>query len=171
MIPTENLLRGQPITWGEQVRQYYHANTFAALYLTALSANNNQPTRDFESMRDFAQWTLGEALEVPTDNIDQIRRTEMYVPAAAQWILLAGECIWGFCKERAGNDGSMVDQRWIGGYDGGDLVWKGEEGYGVERWAFWKKRFGEIGNLEGTEAVVRRSAVEADETMRKIEAE
>lgn len=41
-------------------------------------------------------------------------------------------------------------------------------GSGVERWAFWKKRFGEIGGLEGAEGVVRRLAAEAEEEMGRI---
>lgn len=119
-------------------------------------------------MCDYAQWELSEALEVPTDRIEQVRRTEMYVPAAAQWILLAGECIWRFCKEKLGNDGEMVEPRWIGGYDGGELMWIGEPGFKVERWAFWKKRFGEIGRLERVEEDDRRLAKEAEEAMEKI---
>lgn len=39
-------------------------------------------------------------------------------------------------------------------------MWGGEEGFGVERWAFWKKRFGEIGELEGPEEEMGRIGVE-----------
>lgn len=92
----------------------------------------------------------------------------MYVPAASQWILKAGATVERFCRERANNDGEMGVKRWIGGDDGGDSMWDGEEGFSVERWAFWKKRFGEMGRLEGAERVVRRSAVEAEEEMGRI---
>lgn len=42
-------------------------------------------------------------------------------------------------------------RRWVGGDDGGVLMWWGEEEGGVERWAFWKKWFGEVGRLDGAE--------------------
>ena len=97
----------------------------------------------------------------------------MYVPAAGRWMLLAGPILWRFCEQRANNDdGEMVvRRRWVGGDDGGELLWGGEDGFGVERWGFWKKRFGEVGGLEGAEGVVRRLAREAEEVMGRIEAE
>lgn len=164
----QQLLRGNPITWGEQVQKHTHANTFAALYLRALDSNLQTPHRDFAAMRNHAQWTLCEALEVPTDHAEQVHRTEMYVPAASQWILKAGATVSRFCAQRANNDGERVVQRGIGGDDGGEWVWGGEEGFGVERWAFGKKRFGEVGGLEGAEGVVRRLAAEAEEETGRI---
>ncbi|KAF6224754.1 hypothetical protein HO133_009948 [Letharia lupina] len=119
--PTSQLLRGNPITWGEQVQKHTHANTFKALYLHALDSNLQTPHRHFAAMHNHAQWTLCEALEVPTDHVEQVRRTEMYVPAASQWILKAGATVSRFCAQRANNDGERVVQRWIGGDNSGGV--------------------------------------------------
>ena len=162
-------MRGRPITWAEQIRKTAHANTFAALYLNALASNGRKPARDFRAMCDYSHWTLCDALEVPTDSIQQIDRTEMYVPGASQYILLAGELLWKLCGEKACNDGEMVIPRWVGGDDGGDRMWLGEEGFGYQRWAFWKQRFREIATLERAQDVVKRLAAEAEKAMGSIE--
>jgi hypothetical protein len=36
---------------------------------------------------------------------------------------------------------------WIEGSDGGKCLWSGDDGFSVERWNFWKQRFGIIGGL------------------------
>ena len=51
---------------------------------------------------------------------------------------------------------------------GGSVAMMAGSGCGVVRRAFWKKRFGEIGGLEGAEGVVRRLAAEAGEEMGRI---
>lgn len=94
----------------------------------------------------------------------------MYIPAAAPWILIAGPNIWLFSKRNDGATGDNVTQRWIGGDDGGELLWVGSEGFSLERWGFWKKRFGEISGIEAKKHV-RQLAARAVEEMEKIERE
>jgi hypothetical protein len=43
--------------------------------------------------------------------------------------------------------GATEQRDWIEGSDGGKCLWSGDDGFSVERWNFWKQRFGIIGGL------------------------
>jgi hypothetical protein len=89
-----------------------------------------------------------QALEVEIATYPQIRRAGIYIPAAAQWLLHSAPLIWEFCKRKDLYSGKMETKEWIGGSDGSKALWKGEDGFGVERWMFWKERFGAAAGLK-----------------------
>jgi len=154
-------------TWDAQSRKYTNGNVFAALYLRELDPHG--PPRDLGSMKNLAQWNISVALELPIDTLERFQQTEIYVPPAALWILIAGRNVYECCKAKVNNTGDLVQQRWMGMY-GGTLLWTGEEGFSIERWNFWKQRFSHISQLEGTERVVQLAAQAAEE-MEKIDGE
>ena len=118
-------------------------------------------------MRTQARWSLMYALEIATDSPGQIRRTEIYVPPAARWILITGRNLYEYCKSSLDYEGEAVVQRWMGGPEhGSQLLFMGRDGFSIERWAFWKKR---IRGLEGATDGVKNLAVQAAEMMVEIE--
>ncbi|MCJ1423539.1 hypothetical protein MMC29_001423 [Sticta canariensis] len=79
------------------------------------------------------------------------RYAAMYVPAAANWILLAGQRIYELCKSdynrKDGAPGLSLDEiEWL---------WDKGRGYSLGRWALWKKRFGEVAITQGLQDGVR----------------
>jgi hypothetical protein len=89
------------------------------------------------------------------------------VPAAAVWILHAG--VWLFKK---GDNGEGVEGDGVG-FNPEEITWlyEGPCGYNRERWAFWKKRFGEEAeNMEAGEET-RTFALKAYDAMITIEGE
>ncbi|KAG9605862.1 hypothetical protein KCU77_g372, partial [Aureobasidium melanogenum] len=134
-----------PLTWQEQAQQYKAANSFAALYLTVLTPSI---TCEWKSMQCIARDTLIQSLEVEFATYAQIRRAGIYIPAAAQGILHSAPLIWDFCKRKDLYSGNMEWREWVGGSDGSKALWKGEDGFSVERWMFWKERFGIAAGLK-----------------------
>lgn len=139
-----------PIPWPEQARRVRAANTFAATYLCAIDANG--PAIELKAMKTLAKTTLMEALEIPLETPEQIRRAEIYVPAAIQWILISGRHIYNCCRRKDGFEGEKVPKRWIGGNDGGENVFAGDEGFSIERWRFWARRLRDV-SKSGVEAM------------------
>lgn len=134
-----------PLTWQQQAQQYKSANTFAALYLSALTPSI---THEWKSMQCITRDTLTQALEVEIVTYSQIRRAGIYIPAAAQWLLHSAPLIWEFCKRKCLCSGNMEERDWIGGSDGSKALWQGEGGFSVERWVFWKGRFKDAAGLK-----------------------
>lgn len=73
--------------------------------------------------------------------------------------------------------GGTEEREWIGGSDGSEALWKGECGFSVERWVFWKERFGAATGLKRSgfagrvvDGVVMR-AKEAVTVMQAVEQE
>ncbi len=154
-------------TWDNHIRKHRNSNRFAALYLHELDPLG--PRGDLEAMQEYAKWSLVDALELPLDTPERFQQTEIYVPPAAQWILIAGRNIHRCCRTRQDNTGDLVIQCWKGAY-GGTLLWTGEEGFSIERWEFWKQRFGEIAQL-GENHMVKQLAAQAAEEMGIIDSE
>lgn len=76
------------------------------------------------------------------------------VPAAAIWFVLCPSMIYEACQRQ-----ECADREVPGG------LWKGEpqQGYSIARWAFWRKRFGEVEcHSDATEATQEacRAAIE-----------
>lgn len=147
------------------MRKYTNGNIFAALYLRDLDENSS---KEFGLMRHYCLSIMRVALEVATDTPEQIRRTEIHVPQAARWIDITGCNIYNFSRANLNSTGENIIQVWIGGEDGGPLVWTGADGFSVERWTFWRKRFGEIARFAVKEEV-KKLAAQAAEEMEKIE--
>ncbi|KAI4855958.1 hypothetical protein E4T45_02591 [Aureobasidium sp. EXF-8846] len=133
-----------PLTWHQQAQQYKKANSFAAVYTSALSPFI---THEWKSMQYKALGCLSQALEVEVLTHLQIRRAGLCIPAATAWLLHAAPRIFEFCKSRELYQGVVEQRPWIGGSDGGKCLWKGDDGFGIERWMFWKQRFEVIGGL------------------------
>ncbi|CAD0087684.1 unnamed protein product, partial [Aureobasidium vineae] len=140
----ENMDLGNgPLTWYEQAQQYKHANTFAAIYTSNLDSSI---TQEWIGMQCIARDTLMQALEVDITTYPQVRRAGIYIPAAAAWMTHAGTHLWHFCKSKELCKGK-VWREWIGGSDGSKPLWPGDDGFSVERWTFWKARFGDVAEL------------------------
>jgi hypothetical protein len=89
----------------------------------------------------------------------------MCVPPAATWILIAGEKIHALCKVdhecRDGAPGSPVITTRV-------ALGKGQ-GYSLERWKLWKKRFYEIAATEELKDSIRDIAAKAASKIEEIE--
>lgn len=88
------------------------------------------------------------------------------MPPAATWILIAGEQIHALCKaDHDRKDGAPgvtpYHEEWL---------WGKGRGYSLDRWAFWKRRFGEIAEIEmeGLGKPIRYVAAKAAERMGEI---
>ena len=91
---------------------------------------------------------------------------DVYVPLAGIWILLCGNVIFGHCR------GPGTPLR-LAGYEWGKggKNWKGESGFSIERWIFWKKRFGEIKGHDQASENIKEMAAGAEGAMNRIENE
>lgn len=116
---------------------------FGALYL----AHGTQQI----GMAFHAEVGLMHGVEEPYQTPEEQRRAPTNVPPAATWILLAGEKIYELCKA--------------------NLYRKDDQGrgYSLDRWALWKKRFGEIANVRGLTDGVKDIASKAASEMKRIE--
>ena len=79
-----------------------------------------------------------------------------FIPEAAQYILLAGQAVYKCDKE---------------GISAGPLLEKAREKGSVERWAFWKEKFGVMGDREDLEDGTRAVGKQVVERMEEIERE
>lgn len=143
--------------WDAQAVPLLNATTFGATYL----ALGRQPI----GMAFHAEVSLMQAIEVPCQTPEQQRRAAMYVPPAATWVLFAGESIHKLCEidhdRKDGAPGSTPN--------GDEWLWGKGRGYSLERWAFWKKRFGSIAATEDLKDSVRDIATRAKSVMESIE--
>lgn len=95
------------------------------------------------------------------------------VAAAAEWIIHGGDSLFDEISEtrfelamddrngEEGNEGTHQRQQTPVG-----PLYKGKAGCSLDRWRFWKQRFGEVGKLLGAE--VKGSAIRAQERMTEI---
>ena len=102
-------------------------------------------------MAFHAEVGLMHGVEEPYQTPEEQRRAPTNVPPAATWILLAGEKIYELCKA--------------------NLYRKDDQGrgYSLDRWALWKKRFGEIANIQGLTDGVKDIASKAASEIKRIE--
>lgn len=99
-------------------------------------------------MQTEALLSLSNALEVSTDSFPQLRRAGIYIPAASAYLVHSAPLIWSLCKTKEKYQGERVWKQWIGGSDGGEPLWKGDDGFSVQRWGFWKERLGDLAGLK-----------------------
>lgn len=146
-------------TLATEVRRWKNANTFAALCLR----ENHFPTTSgmFKAMSMQARWGLSRGLEVSSDAADQ----QVYIPAAAEYIVIAGEEIHGLCYGQNGGARAAQADEYL---DNLPWLWKGPSGFSQGRWEFWRRRFEEIG-VSGVGSDVGKVAASAAEVMRRIE--
>jgi hypothetical protein len=82
----------------------------------------------------------------------QSPRLDVYVPLAAIWILLCGNVVYAHCRNPGTPRADFKDA---------GRNWKGANGFSIERWNFWKKRFGEIKGHDQASEKTKEMAAEA----------
>lgn len=145
---------------------YTHGNAFAALYIR--DSENLAITQVNQFIR-LGMCAISRGLEVGITTAAGVRRTELSVPAAVNWILLLGHRIYTFSKENQNSTGEPAMEMWLGFPHVHSFLWKGMDGYNLERWSFWKGRFGEIARLDGGKEWVKTLASQAGEEMGRVE--
>lgn len=142
--------------WDDQAVSLLNATTFGAMYFAR--------GKQLIGMLFHAEISLMQGIEDPCQTPDQQQLAAMYVPPAATLILLAGERIYEHCKSdfnrMDGAPGLIPDDEWL---------WGKGRSYCLGRWAFWKKRFGEIATTQGLLDSVKDLAARAVSEMGKIE--
>ncbi|KAL5412493.1 hypothetical protein PMIN03_004265 [Paraphaeosphaeria minitans] len=106
-------------------------------------------------------WAMREALENTPESLPWSYNA--HVPAAAMWPIVLGKKLYEREEDltpKNANEGNPAR--------GGDL-WTGGPVLSKERWAFWKKRFGDVAGQEGIAEETKNIAKEAVETMNKAE--
>jgi hypothetical protein len=132
--------------------QWTRSNAFVARLVT-----KQCKALDYEV---YAIHTMRAALE------DELHADELWinVPAAAVWVFHAGNFLfrsqreWVFVPEKGNAEGRSVAY--------GGPLWQGKTGSCIERWDFWKERFGVIVEREDVDEDTRSWA---DSTKRKME--
>lgn len=138
----------------EEYRRFYNANVFQAYWMTQIGQGG--PQREWGSAVYYALWHLSCALDVgiaPTAL--GLRRTELWIPQAAQWILIAGSVIHRLCLEEEFNTGEPAVPRAQGDVAVDGFLFSGQEGFSVRRWDFWKQRFSAIAAMDATSQVAQ----------------
>ncbi|KAF6226766.1 hypothetical protein HO173_012270 [Letharia columbiana] len=102
-----------------------NATSFGAIDL----ALGRQPI----GMPFHAEVDLTQAIEAPCQTLKQQRRTTMYVPPASYFGVACRRRYPRALRERSRSRGSTPD--------GAEWLWGEGRGYGLGRWARWKKRF------------------------------
>lgn len=116
--------------------------TFGALYLV-------HGEKDL-GMSFQAEVSFMDGVEASYRRPEQQRRAITSVPPAATWVLIAGKKIYELCRT-----GKLEKGR----------------GFSLDRWAWWKMRFGDIGSNLGLPVAVKTIARQAAEEMLAIERE
>jgi hypothetical protein len=120
----------------------------------------------------YCIWEMRRALEeTHTDDSPErghcpgtaVQKYEATVPGAAVWIFATG-------KEVYAREEDLTETRPGYGNPGkGWDLWTGRPEFSKERWALWKRRFGEVGKMEKLSEEVRGIAKQAVEAMGDIE--
>jgi Protein of unknown function (DUF3632) len=85
------------------------------------------------------------------------------VPLAVIWIFLCGNVIFAHCNPVT--LAPLADANVAG------KNWKGGNGFSIERWMFWKKRFGEIKGHDQASKKTKKLAAVGERLMNKIDSE
>ncbi|OCK80675.1 hypothetical protein K432DRAFT_381990 [Lepidopterella palustris CBS 459.81] len=128
-----------------------------------------------EGLADFwlyAIWAMRPALEEKHSDYEVAHKRataavnmDALVPAAAVWVLVAGRELWEKREDLTRTNKNEGDPA-----KGGEM-WKGKSEFSRERWAFWRRRFGEEAENGELSEETRRIAKEAAERMEEIERE
>lgn len=98
---------------------------------------------------------------------EEYRNGAIFIPSAATWFLIAGKKIYELCKS---NHRRKDGLRYFFG-EKQDHEWREDSGYCLERWAFWRKRFGEIKMTQGLRDDVKDIAGRAFIKMGEVESQ
>jgi hypothetical protein len=109
----------------------------------------------------YVIWSMRQALEMTPEPLPWWY--DAHVPAAAVWALALGKKLQQREEDLTPTNPNQGDPA-----RGGDL-WSGGPVFSKERWAFWKKRFGEVVGQEGIGEETKSIAKQAVEAMQKAE--
>ncbi|CAF9939346.1 MAG: hypothetical protein HETSPECPRED_001559 [Heterodermia speciosa] len=121
------------------VQEHVNLNRFIARLLSALG-EPGKPKEGLTHVND-ALFILSTALE---GHASSHQLPDVDVPAAAQYMIHAGELIFNECKNGTGQDLAKTSPLWA---TRGKL-WTGPPGLSRERWNFWRGRFEEAAESE-----------------------
>jgi len=102
------------------------------------------------------------ALEYSPNQRDVKDDPEIYVPAAAACIMIAGEKIRGYDDEFP--PGELTGRPASGG-----PLWEGKHGYCEGRWRLWKERFLAVSQESGILEQTKMVAKDAHDEMERID--
>lgn len=111
-------------------------------------------------MAESSTWILCCALESEFDDDFGMREADMFMPAAAAFVRIAGKRIYELCVSE--------EQTSASGRAAGPL-WRGERKLSIQRWQFWKERFAHFSTMDEVGEDCRRSAAEASLSMARAE--
>lgn len=114
----------------------------------------------FDTDPTYAIWTLRDALETENEN-SSIR--EAWILAAAQWIIWDGQSLFKHILS-PGKISPEDLQSWRSG-----PLYEGKQVMSLERWRFWKERFGFIAGEEKVGDECKTVAAKATNMMGSIE--
>lgn len=161
-------LSKDPSRYLESKRRFHNSSLFQAKWLSQVGQNG--PVREYASALNIALWNLRAALEVkPEVSPVGLQRVEIYVPGSVPWFLSAGEIIFQLCKDSVRNDGQKVAEPpfWDEGVCGYEYV--GDDGFNLERWAFWKASLRQVRQLQGVKTDVLEAVEKTLAAMEEIE--
>lgn len=92
-----------------------------------------------------------------------VQKYDARAPAAAVWVFALGKKLY-----RKEEDLTPTSPNQGNPAKGGKL-WEGKPGFSKERWALWKKRFGEISQMEEVSEETRKVAAKAFDAMNEAE--
>lgn len=102
------------------------------------------------------------ALEYSPAQRSGMEDPEVYVPAAAACILIAGEKLRSFEDEWV--PGELTGRPALGG-----PLWEGKQGFCEGRWRLWRERFLSISQETGLSEHTKKVAKEAHDEMERLD--
>lgn len=140
----------------EHIQGHINMNAFAAICLRDFDPHDLlQPAQmaAWGGMRRWALLNISEALELPTNDTNQIGQVAILTPGASMWFIVIAEQIYSWCQrglEADAKDGIVQD---ASGHIGSRLYsgqrrWVGSTGFSVARWQLWKTRLFAIANVD-----------------------
>jgi hypothetical protein len=110
-------------------------------------------------MAECAVWILYCALEDEMNDTYGICEAQLYIPAAAAFVTIAGDKIYDLCVREERTTASGRER---------GVLFKEENRLTVQRWQFWKSKFAEFSSMDGVGEECRESAGEAVTSMEKV---
>ena len=114
--------------WLQQAPAYLNATSFLA---TLFVRSDREMGGTFHASADMQ--TCLENEEIP----GRQKYVAMYLEPAATWIKIGGEKLYRHCAGRSGATSAAAG-----------VLWKGGHPLSLERWSFWRSRFGTLSESE-----------------------
>lgn len=112
-------------------------------------------------MDSYALDAFMNGVESSLNTLEDVQEVQRNIPSAATWILLAGDDIFEYCRMNHDRRPPMERAK--------PYLWKGDQGYSLERWTFWKQRFHELSHAEELIAHARTLALGALRQIKIVE--